>query len=130
MEYLTHFMAVLSGVWVGYALALWDFKRREVPPERMLDLLDRAYLAGTAQKLARTPETASAELYRLLREKTRATQGVQEPYQPPASPEAAAVKLPVESLEFSGSIEDFELNAGGSYTEMDLWRDKPAKGHP
>lgn len=118
MESVTHLMAVIFGMWAGFALAVLDHKRREVKPERFLDLLDRAYLAGAAQKLARTPEIASAELYRLLREKTRAVHGIQEPYSAPVSAPAANIETPVESLEFSGSVDDFEFNGGSTSSEM------------
>ena len=120
MEYVTHLMAVIFGMWAGFALAVLDYKRREVKPERMLDLLDRAYLAGAAQKLARTPEIASAELYRLLREKTRAVHDIPEPYRAPVPTPAADIETPVETLEFSGSVDDFEFGGGATHSEMRL----------
>lgn len=99
-------LGFLLGLVPGLALLAYEHNRRASQLELLVQRVSDAFHAGVAVKLAREPSVASAELFRLLRDRISPLQ--QTPTQAPiVSPPAKPV--PPEPVWHEGTPGDFEF---------------------
>lgn len=99
-------LGFLLGLVPGLALLAYEHNRRASQLELLVQRVSDAFHAGVAVKLAREPSVASAELFRLLRDRISPLQPTPKPTAP-ASPQAKPV--PAEQVWHEGTPGDFEF---------------------